>query len=987
MNRITKFLIVSFLFITPFLKAQEYTNIDFSQTNITVGNWNNMVQTSTSQTGMTLNLINDAGTSTGAVLTITDSFNLVNTGGTTTPDPSLPFPSTATADSFYGNDVLFANATEPTGGMEFTLLNPAKYYSFKVFASRTGVTDNREALYTFTGLNTLSGTLDASNNTANIAKIYNVLPDANGKITLSVQKGPNNNNSSGFYYLGAIQMITTDTEYSDPVTQASIEVVYPNGSEIWHATSTPYISWTSQGLTEDVSIQYSIDNGTSWLTIATVASTIKKYTWTVPYNVSSQCKVRVVSGATSDESDTTFSIISNTNNRFKIVVLGSSTAAGAGPSSVDQAWVWLYRDYLTQHDTRYEVTNLAVGGYTTYDILPTGTTIPSGVNETIDTYRNVTKAIELGAEGIIVNMPSNDSNMGYSANDQMTNYHTIVDAATAAGIPIWLCTVQPRNFSSGSTAQTIQLEMVTRLPQDFPTTYIDFWNGLANTSNGYILTPYDSGDGIHLNAAGHQILFQRVIGKDLHTTVKNADDGLSDVTPLKPSYLVDFNYNSTDTPSDTNSWNNWTAPIAVDSQLSNLISDAGVASTFSIKLLTTYGGAGNTGSTSPGTGFLYPASAMKDFLFLSGSGTFSFEISGLNPSKVYSFEIFASRMATATPNDRTTSYRVVGVNAATGTVNAESNNSNVALIEKIEPTAAGKIILNITKGETNTVNYSYINFFKMTESTPTPPQVLLDCENGGAINGTYYEVDALRMHVMANGAEESVNDFELVDNPNPSGINTSSKVMKFTRRTSSTSNIYPWAGFYASIMSGYDLPDLTVNKYVHVKVLKTRISPVWFKLETPGNYERASVNTQTLTNQWEDMVFNFSDLTGTFSTVALMPDRVSTVDNVGDLIIYFDDIVINDIATPTTVLAVKDNIMEGRVSVYPNPSKGTLIIDTLEELKSVHIYSLDGRQVESFKDFSVGTNTISIDNLSNGIYLVNFVAKNGTNLTKKIIKE
>ena len=54
--------------------------------------------------------------------------------------------------------------------MLFTGLNPAKSYSFIIFASRAA-TDNREAKYKFIGAAKDSVYLNASNNTANVATI------------------------------------------------------------------------------------------------------------------------------------------------------------------------------------------------------------------------------------------------------------------------------------------------------------------------------------------------------------------------------------------------------------------------------------------------------------------------------------------------------------------------------------------------------------------------------------------------------------------------------------------------------------------------------------------------------------------------------------------------------------------------------------------------------------------------------------------------
>jgi hypothetical protein len=62
-----------------------------------------------------------------------------------------------------------------------------------------------------------------------------------------------------------------------------------------------------------------------------------------------------------------------------------------------------------------------MGGYVNYKVLPTGTSMPAGVNETIDITRNVTKALTYSPYAIIVNMPSNDAVKYYTVEMQMSN--------------------------------------------------------------------------------------------------------------------------------------------------------------------------------------------------------------------------------------------------------------------------------------------------------------------------------------------------------------------------------------------------------------------------------------------------------------------------------------------------------------------------------------------------------------------------------------
>lgn len=196
---------------------------------------------------------------------------------------------------------------------------------------------------------------------------------------------------------------------------------------------------------------------------------------------------------------------------FHIVVLGSSTAAGSGPSAPDSAWVNRYRKYLQQINPANQVTNLAQGGTTTYHIMPDWFSAPSGRPQR-NTAKNVSQAIRLNADAIIVNMPSNDAANGFSVAEHLHNFRAIVATADSAGIPVWTCTTQPRNFNA--TKWQVQEDVRDSILQIFGARAIDFWTGLPSANNG-ILPGFDSGDGVHLNDAGHRLLFKRVLGKNI----------------------------------------------------------------------------------------------------------------------------------------------------------------------------------------------------------------------------------------------------------------------------------------------------------------------------------------------------------------------------------------------------------------------------------------------------------------------------------------
>ncbi len=157
--------------------------------------------------------------------------------------------------------------------------------------------------------------------------------------------------------------------------------------------------------------------------------------------------------------------------------------------------------------------------------------------------------------------------------------------------------------------------------------------------------------------------------------------------------------------------------------------------------------------------------------------------------------------------------------------------------------------------------------------------------------------EPIQMNVMYGGAEDS-STFTVVPNPDPTGINTSATVAKFKRDKDGV----PWGGFWCPLPTPVDV---TVNKYVHIKVWKPRISVIKFKLEggAAGTLEIESMNAQTVTNGWEDIVFDFSSKTGTYPTIVFMPDYSDPVNLTEDIIIYFDDIVVNNDPTPNSAAA------------------------------------------------------------------------------------
>ena len=184
--------------------------------------WNN-VDSGNDQSGspFVLNTTDAVPTDSGYRLTVTNpptgvtnpvGYNGVNENGTTAPtgDAALRgYPATATRDSLYGNatGAPFGNLNVEAVRLVLSNLNPNETYDLDFFASRTGVTDNRQTQYVVTGANSATALLNAANNTGTIAGVDGIVPDQSGQIIIDMTAGPANTNTANkFFYLGVLEI-------------------------------------------------------------------------------------------------------------------------------------------------------------------------------------------------------------------------------------------------------------------------------------------------------------------------------------------------------------------------------------------------------------------------------------------------------------------------------------------------------------------------------------------------------------------------------------------------------------------------------------------------------------------------------------------------------------------------------------------------------------------------------------------------------------
>ncbi|MCP5528556.1 MAG: PAS domain-containing protein [Verrucomicrobiales bacterium] len=173
-----------------------------------VTHWNNITTVGTDPVGTLFDLVDSEGNVTTMYLWMLARFNGANENGTIA---ATRYPSTATRDSLYGNTEDFNGMADIYPEFRLAALPVGEVYDLTFYASRTGVTDNRETRYTITGSNATVLDYDPANNVDETVTASGIAADMFGEITIGLEPGPNNSNGNHFTYLGALEVKLVST--------------------------------------------------------------------------------------------------------------------------------------------------------------------------------------------------------------------------------------------------------------------------------------------------------------------------------------------------------------------------------------------------------------------------------------------------------------------------------------------------------------------------------------------------------------------------------------------------------------------------------------------------------------------------------------------------------------------------------------------------------------------------------------------------------
>jgi lysophospholipase L1-like esterase len=143
--------------------------------------------------------------------------------------------------------------------------------------------------------------------------------------------------------------------------------------------------------------------------------------------------------------------------------------------------------------------------------MPTGFSAAS--RPTPDTAHNITKALSLKPTLVLISFPTNDIAANYTDDEILSNYAKITQLLDAANVRYVVYGTQPRNFPTA--AQRLRLKTFNdKAKAVYTTHYNDFLDQLSNPDYS-IKTVYSAGDGIHLNNAGHTVIYNATMNQPL----------------------------------------------------------------------------------------------------------------------------------------------------------------------------------------------------------------------------------------------------------------------------------------------------------------------------------------------------------------------------------------------------------------------------------------------------------------------------------------
>ena len=233
-----------------------------------------------------------------------------------------------------------------------------------------------------------------------------------------------------------------------------------------------------------------------------------------------------------------------------------------------------------------------------------------------------------------------------------------------------------------------------------------------------------------------------------------------------------------------------------------------------------------------------------------------------------------------------------------------------------------------------------------------------------------YEEPAFTSSTWKYFPADDSGSFEEVDNPDPSGINTSAKVGKAVEKSTSGQ---PWQGMYTDLPAVIAFGD---DKIVKMKIWSPQVASVTMKIENskatppaPGSGDLTVANTKA--NEWEELSWDFSQTPITDDGQYVRVTLIWDINNIPaeDVTYYFDDIQLSAGGCSTTSIFGGPEKPKD-LTISPNPVIDELRIDELGDVSRLVIHNMYGQRIATIATGSATSTAIQVSNLTQGTYIL-----------------
>lgn len=233
-----------------------------------------------------------------------------------------------------------------------------------------------------------------------------------------------------------------------------------------------------------------------------------------------------------------------------------------------------------------------------------------------------------------------------------------------------------------------------------------------------------------------------------------------------------------------------------------------------------------------------------------------------------------------------------------------------------------------------------------------------------------YEEPAFTSSTWKYFPADDSGSFEEVDNPDPSGINTSAKVGKAVEKSTSGQ---PWQGMYTDLPAVIAFGD---DKIVKMKIWSPQVASVTMKIENskatppaPGSGDLTVANTKA--NEWEELSWDFSQTPITDDGQYVRVTLIWDINNIPaeDVTYYFDDIQLSAGGCSTTSIFGGPEKPKD-LTISPNPVIDELRIDELGDVSRLVIHNMYGQRIATIATGSATSTAIKVSNLTQGTYIL-----------------